>query len=99
MNQYELTSAGCTTGWDFQANDVNGNNFYGMRPIEVAAQAAHLEEFQAIFESESFDPVGARVRFFASVGRLSGGTHAEQRYARLLPLIVLYEERFSKALA
>jgi len=77
-------------------NDVNGENMYKMRPIEVAAQAANVTEFRAIMLDPAFQPNGARVRYFADVGRLSTDMDAEARYARLRPELKLYEERFSQ---
>jgi len=96
MNTYELAGHGCTTGWNARTNDVNGENLYKMRPIEVAAQAADVTEFRAIMLDPAFEPDGARVRYFAEVGRLSGGMDAEARYARLRPELKLYEERFTQ---
>lgn len=96
MNTYELAGHGCTTGWDARTNDVNGENLYKMRPIEVAAQAANVTEFRAIMRDPAFEPDGARVRYFADVGRLSSDMDAEVRYARLRPELKLYEERFTQ---
>jgi hypothetical protein len=96
MNTYELAGHGCTTGWDARTNDVNGENLYKMRPIEVAAQAANVTEFRAIMLDPAFEPDGARVRYFAEVGRLSSDMDAQARYARLRPELKLYEERFTE---
>ena len=96
MNNYELAGHGSTTGWNSKTNEVNGENFYKMRPIEVAAQAGNLVEFRAIMFDSAFEPTGARVQHFANIGRLSGGIHAEERYARLLPDLALYQERFAQ---
>jgi len=96
MNQYELAGHGSTTGWNAKTNDVNGMNFYKMRPIEVAAQARNCAEFRAIMLDPAFESTGARVHHFADLGRLTGGIHAEERYARLVPELALYEQRFAQ---
>jgi len=96
MNNYELAGHGSTTGWNSRTNDVNGENFYKMRPIEVAAQAGNLAEFRAIMLDTAFVPTGARVQHFANIGRITGGIQAEERYARLLPDLALYKERFAQ---
>jgi len=67
-----------------------------MRPIEVAAQAANVTEFRAIMLDPAFQPNGARVRYFADVGRLSTDMDAAARYTRLRPELKLYDERFPK---
>jgi len=96
MNTYELAGHGITTGWNARVDDVNGENFYKMRPIEVAAQAANVTEFRAIMLDPAFEPTGARVHHFANVGRLAGDVHAEARYARLVPELTFYEQRFAQ---
>jgi hypothetical protein len=96
MNGYELAGHGSTTGWNSKTNEVNGENFYKMKPIEVAAQAGDAVEFRAIMLDIAFEPTGARVHHFAHIGRLTGGIYAEERYARLLPELALYEQRFAQ---
>lgn len=93
MNTYELAGHRKTTGWIPKENDVNGVNFYGMRPVEVAAQAGDLKEFREIISHPDFDPRGARVRYFANVLR-------DYRYEpedvaafnQLLPLVATVEQ-------
>jgi hypothetical protein len=94
MNSYELAWRDQTTGWDAEKNDVNGVNAYGMRPIEVAAQAGDVAEFRAIVNDPKFDPSGARPCFFADVGRNFGAYDAEKRYAALVPELDAYRNRF-----
>lgn len=43
MNTYQLAGHRKTTGWISHENDVNGVNLYGMRPVEVAAQAGDVK--------------------------------------------------------
>ena len=96
MNTYQLADRAKTTGWDEARNDVNGLNDFRMRPIEVAAQAANVDEFRAIMNHPSFDPNGARPFYFAEVGRGSGDFDAENRYRDLRPLLDDFRERFVK---
>ncbi|WP_248324032.1 MULTISPECIES: hypothetical protein [unclassified Caballeronia] len=71
MNHYQLIAHGQTSGWNPSANEVNGKNFYGMLPVEVAAQAGDVDEFEAIVSHPEFNASGARPHRFAAVGRLS----------------------------
>jgi hypothetical protein len=70
MNTYELAAKLQTTGWNSQ-QDVNGRNFYGMTPAQVAAQAGNVEEFRAITSDATFDPekMGVVHTFFKSAER------------------------------
>ena len=65
MNNYEMAWRDSTTGWDSKTNDVNGKNFYGMTPAQVAVQAGNVEEFEAITTAPDFDPekVGGLLMF------------------------------------
>lgn len=93
MNTYELAGHRKTTGWIPKENDVNGVNSYGMRPVEVAAQAGDLKEFREIISHPDFDPRGARVRYFANV--LRDYRHESEdvaAYNQLLPLVVTVEQ-------
>lgn len=94
MNSYQLADRDQTTGWDAAANDVNGINTFRMRPIEVAAQAGDVVEFNAIMNHPSFNPADARPFYFAEVGLGSGGFDAEKRHATLRPQLAMYRERF-----
>ncbi len=93
MNGYELVTHGRTSGWKPEIDAVNAVNFYGMRPVEVAAQAGDVREFTAIVAHPDFDPIGARPLFFAEVGRLSDG-YGDARFARLRPELDAYRSRF-----
>lgn len=93
MNTYQLADHRKTTGWIPQVNDVNGVNFYGMRPVEVAAQAGDLKEFREIIAHPDFDPKGVRVRYFANVLRDYRGEHEDVvAYNQLLPFIEAVEQ-------
>ncbi|WP_321817868.1 MULTISPECIES: hypothetical protein [unclassified Paraburkholderia] len=94
MNTYQLADRDQTTGWDAANNDVNGVNTFRMRPIEVAAQAGDVAEFESIMNDPAFNPQGARPFFFAEVLRGSGGYDADKRYAGLRPQLAIYRERF-----
>jgi hypothetical protein len=63
MREYALFDKDTTTGWDAAAVQINVRNAFGMRPIEVAAQAANVEEFNAIRNHPDFDPAGAVLSF------------------------------------
>ncbi|MGF6637157.1 hypothetical protein [Paraburkholderia tuberum] len=93
MNGYELITHGRTSGWNPETDAVNAVNFYGMRPVEVAAQAGDVREFAAIVAHPDFDPTGARPHYFADVGRLSDGD-GDARFARLRPELDAYKSRF-----
>jgi hypothetical protein len=93
MNTYQLAGHRKTTGWIPQENDVNGVNSYGMRPVEVAAQAGDLKEFREIIAHPDFDPKGARVRYFANVLRDYRGEREDVlAYYQLLPLVATVEQ-------
>jgi len=94
MNTYQLSTRGRTTGWNPACNDVNTRNAFQMLPIEVAAQAGDVDEFRAIMNDPAFDPIGARPRFFAEVGRNDPDDEANVRYQRLAPLLDEYRRRF-----
>ena len=98
MNTYELIANGQTSGWNPATNAVNAKNFYGMRPVEVAAQAGNIGEFVAIVEHPEFDPTGTRPFFFAEVGRLSDG-YGDARFARFKAAISGYTARFASKLS
>lgn len=96
MNTYELIARGQTSGWNPAANSINAENVFGMRPVEVAAQAGNIDEFIAIVEHPEFDPTGTRPLFFAEVGRVSEGDNAgDARFARFKAAISGYTERFT----
>jgi hypothetical protein len=100
MNTYELIAHGQTSGWNPATNAVNAKNCYGMRPVEVAAQAGNIGEFVAIVEHPEFDPTGARPLFFAEVGRVSGGDgDGDARFARFKAAISGYTARFTSSLS
>jgi hypothetical protein len=67
-----------------------------MRPIEVAAQAANVEEFNAIRNHPDFDPAGAGPHFFANVGRTTrdGYANADAQYARIAEALRSYNAQF-----
>ncbi|MBN3776597.1 hypothetical protein G3O06_03330 [Burkholderia sp. Ac-20345] len=92
MNTYQLIAHGQTSGWDAARNDVNTRNEYQMLPIEVAAQAGNVDEFRDIMNAPEFDPIGARPRFFAEVGRRS--YDEEARYTALQSALDEYRVRF-----
>ncbi|MGU7775660.1 hypothetical protein ACV229_36595 [Burkholderia sp. MR1-5-21] len=94
MNTYQLVAHGQTNGWNATCNDVNIRNEFRMLPIEVAAQAGDVEEFRAIMNHPTFDPIGARPRYFAEVGRNGTDYDAEARYRLLTPLLDEYRRRF-----
>lgn len=94
MNLYQLVAHGQTNGWNPACNEVNIRNSFQMLPIEVAAQAGDVAEFRAIMDNPAFDPIGARPRFFAEVGRRGTDYDAEARYLRLAPLLEEYRRRF-----
>lgn len=92
VNSYQMAWRGETTGWTPEANDVNGVNLYGMRPLDVAAQAGNSSEFEAILRHPDFDPtINTRARYFAQVGRDMGDDGATQRYKNLQPLLAQLE--------
>ena len=93
MNHYQLITHGQTSGLDASTNDVNGKNFYGMRPVEVAAQAGDVDEFTAIVSHPGFSPSGARPHMFAEVGRISDG-YGDASFRRLKPALDAYKARF-----
>ncbi|WP_321794797.1 hypothetical protein [Caballeronia sp. J97] len=93
MTRYELVCNGRTNGWNPSTDDVNAVNFYGMRPVEVAAQAGNVDEFTAIVSHPDFDPTGARPHYFAEVGRLSDD-YGDAHVARLKPELAAYKARF-----
>lgn len=66
-NQYQLSSAGKTTGWDPLDNDVNGMNLFSMTPAQVAVQAGDVSEFRQIVSHPQFNPerMGRLAVFFA----------------------------------
>lgn len=93
MNTYQLAGHRETTGWIPKENDVNGVNAFGMRPVEVAAQAGDLKEFREIISHPDFDPRGARVRYFANL--LRDYWHEPEdvvAYNQLFPLDVSVEQ-------
>ena len=96
MREYALLDKDATTGWDATAFPVNARNSFGMRPIEVAAQAANVEEFNAIRSHPEFDPAGAGPHFFANVGRTTrdGYANADAQYARIAAALRSYNEQF-----
>ncbi len=93
-NIYCLAAHRTTNGWNPSENDVNGVNSFGMRPVEVAAQAGNVEEFVAIVSNPKFEFRGTRIRYFASILRdYRGEADDRAAYARLLPHIVTLENR------
>ena len=93
MNTYQLAGHREKTGWILKENDVNGVNAFGMRPVEVAAQAGDLKEFREIISHPDFDPRGARVRYFANL--LRDYRHEPEdvvAYNQLFPLDVSVEQ-------
>ncbi|MGF6440533.1 hypothetical protein [Paraburkholderia youngii] len=95
MNTYQLAARGETTVWNPATNDVNGVNAFGMRPIEVAAQAGNVGEFVSIMNNPGFNPVGARPAFFVEVGLGSGGFESETQRVKALRLqLAEYRSRF-----
>jgi len=99
-NTYELIARGQTSGWNPAAYSVNAENGYGMRPVEIAAQAGNIDEFVAIVEHPEFDPTGTRPLFFAEVGRVSEGDgDGDARFARFKAAISGYTARFASKLS
>ncbi|MBC8641676.1 hypothetical protein IAG25_33155 [Caballeronia sp. EK] len=96
MREYALFDKDTTTGWDAQAFQINARNSFGMRPIEVAAQAANVEEFNAIRNHPDFDPAGAGPHFFADVGRTTrdGYANSEALYKPIAAALRSYNAQF-----
>ncbi|WP_321816984.1 MULTISPECIES: hypothetical protein [unclassified Paraburkholderia] len=93
-NVYQLVDHLKTSGWNPSENDVNGVNSFGMRPVDVAAQAGNVDEFLAIVSHPRFEIRGTRIRYFASMLRdYRGDADDRAAYARLLPHIVTLENR------
>ena len=100
MNTYQLAAHGATTVWNAANNDVNGLNAFGMRPIEVAAQAGNVGEFMSIMNDPSFNPAGTRPAFFAEVGLGSCGFVAETlRFKALRPHLDEFRRRYQSLAA
>ena len=94
LNPYCLADHRKTNGWSPSENDVNGVNSFGMKPVEVAAQAGNVEEFVAIVSDPKFDACGTRIRYFASILRdYRGDVDDRAAYDALLPHIVALESR------
>jgi hypothetical protein len=96
MREYALIDKDKTTGWDASAFEINARNSFGMRPIEVAAQAANVAEFDAIRNHPDFDPRGAGPEFFANVGRMTRDGYAgdDAVFARISRALWSYKEQF-----
>ncbi|NIF40143.1 hypothetical protein F3J14_04345 [Burkholderia sp. Tr-862] len=98
MSRYEYCVADSdrTSGWAGSGQGVNEPNSYGMRPIEVAAQAADAEEFRMIFASPEFDPTLVNPFRFAEVGRMVRDYQhgAEERYAAIRKALSEFNDTF-----
>jgi hypothetical protein len=96
MAEYILVGRDGTSGWDSARNSVNAPNSFGMRPIEVAAQAADVREFKEIYGHPDFDPSGVDPYRFVEVGRMQRDymTGAEERYTEIKEALRGFNERF-----
>jgi len=96
VNQYELAARCETTGWNPLLDDVNGINEYGMRPIEVAAQAGDAGEFASIMNHPDYDSVLGRPRLFFGVGRSAWEHFDPSRLVRMQEVLEAHLTTFGR---
>ncbi|MEX3845536.1 LPD7 domain-containing protein [Paraburkholderia sp. BR10882] len=95
-NSYRVVEPGITSAWDEAANDVNGRNGDGLRPIEVAARALNVVEFLTIASQPDFNAADVDPRAQASLARDDDLPDAAERYEAFLEALETYD-RFVRA--
>ncbi|WP_233890055.1 LPD7 domain-containing protein [Paraburkholderia flagellata] len=95
-NPYRMVQPGVTSSWDEAANDVNGRNADGLRPIEVAARALNVVEFLTIASQPDFNPADVDPRAQASLARDDDFPQAAERYDAFIEALETYD-RFVRA--